>query len=56
MLTQLAAASQLLQVLVYTAWIESGKTLPAVTPITDSLTRTNPRYNPAMGSAPVPKP
>ena len=54
--TQLAAAAQLLRDLVYTAWVESAKPLPSVTPSTDPLDRANSRFNPATGSAPAPSP
>jgi hypothetical protein len=55
-LKQLAAASELLRDLLYTAWIESATPLSLRTPATDPTDRANPRYNPATGSAPAIKP
>jgi hypothetical protein len=52
---QLAAAGQLLRDLLYTAWIESSRPAPARTP-PDPSSPSSPRYNPATGSAPAPKP
>ena len=54
--TQLAAASQLLRDLVYTAWIESGKPVPPRSRSTEPNNPSHPRYNPATGSAPAGKP
>jgi len=54
-LTQLAAASQLLRDLVYTAWIQSAKPQPQRSRATEPTSPSNPRYNPATGSAPAAK-
>jgi hypothetical protein len=51
--SQLAKAAALLRDLTYTAWIESAK--PPVPPDARSnpLSRTNPQYNPEIGTAPA---
>jgi len=59
---QLAKAASLLRDLVYTAWIESGKPLPAAGSANDpnvptnALSPKNPNFNPATGTAPPGKP
>ena len=52
-LGQLAAGAELLRNLIYTAWIESAK---PVTPAPNPVSPQHPRYNPATGSAPAPRP
>jgi hypothetical protein len=47
--SQLAKAASLLRDLAYTAWVESGK---SAAQIANPISRTNPDYNPATGSAP----
>lgn len=49
---QLAKAAALLRDLIYTAWVRSGEPLPRAAAEQNPLSRTNPRYNPATGSAP----
>ncbi len=51
--TQLAKAASLLRDLTYTAWVESGKPLETARDQNPILS-TNPRYNPATGTAPPP--
>ena len=60
---QLAKAASLLRDLVYTAWIESGKPLPAAigspndpSVPTNALSPKNPNFNPATGNAAPGKP
>jgi hypothetical protein len=43
----------ILRDLIYTAWIESAKPVPRVAPIDQPQNPANPKYNPAMGSAPA---
>jgi hypothetical protein len=40
--------------LAYTAWIESAKPIPRISPTDQQQNSDNPRYNPATGSAPAP--
>jgi len=51
---RLAAAASFLRDLAYTAWIESAKAVPRVDPLDQPQNPSNPRYNPAAGSAPAP--
>jgi hypothetical protein len=51
---QIARAAALLRDLAYTAWVRSGETA-AVSPADNPTLQTNPRYNPATGSAPAPR-
>ena len=52
--TQLAKAAALLRDLVYTAWVKSAEPAPRMESGQNPISRTNPRYNPATGSAPPP--
>src|SRR5215469_6129993 len=51
---QLAKAATLLRDLVYTAWVKSAEPTAQVDAGQNPVSRTNPRYNPATGSAPPP--
>ena len=51
---QLAKAAALLRDLVYTAWVKSAEPAPRVDASQNPVSRTNPHYNPATGSAPPP--
>jgi hypothetical protein len=50
--TQLAKAAALLRDLVYTAWVRSAEPAPRMDASQNPVSRTNPNYNPATGSAP----
>jgi hypothetical protein len=52
--SQLAKAASLLRDLVYTAWIASGRPEPRMDESHSPLSRSNPLYNPATGTAPPP--
>jgi hypothetical protein len=49
-------AATLLRDLVYTAWVTSADPVPAFDPTDQTNSPRNPRYNPATGSAPAPRP
>ena len=49
----LASGASFLRDLAYTAWIESAKPAPKIDPINRMENPSNPRYNPAAGSAPA---
>lgn len=49
---QLAKAAALLRDLTYTAWIESGKPVPASNAESNPVSRSNPNFNPETGTAP----
>jgi hypothetical protein len=51
---RLAAGAEFLRDLAYTAWIESAKPVPPVKSIDQPQNPSNPKYNPATGSAPAP--
>jgi len=51
---QITRAAALLRDLAYTAWIRSGETA-TLGPADNPTLQTNPRYNPATGSAPAPR-
>jgi len=51
---QITRAAALLRDLAYTAWVRSGETA-TVSPVDNPTLQTNPRYNPATGSAPAPR-
>ena len=51
---QLARAAALLRDLVYTAWTRSAEPVPRVDARQNPISRTNPLYDPATGSAPPP--
>ena len=51
---QLAKAASLLRDLVYTAWVVSARPVAPVDAAHNPVSRTNPRYNPATGTAPPP--
>lgn len=53
---RLASGAAFLRDLAYTAWVESAKPVPPVKPLDNMSNPDNPRYNPATGSAPAPKP
>ena len=50
--TQLAKAAALLRDLAYTAWLQSAAAVPRVDAAENPISRSNPHYNPATGSAP----
>ncbi|HKE29676.1 MAG TPA: hypothetical protein VKB88_45315 [Bryobacteraceae bacterium] len=50
---RLAAGAGFLRDLAYTAWVESAKPVPRVSPVDQPQNPENPRYNPATGSAPA---
>jgi hypothetical protein len=50
---RLAAGAGFLRDLAYTAWIESAKPVPRVSPVDQPQNPENPKYNPATGSAPA---
>jgi hypothetical protein len=52
---QITRAAALLRDLAYTAWVRSGETV-TFNPADNPILQTNPRYNPATGSAPAPRP
>lgn len=52
--TQLAKAAALLRDLVYTAWVKSAEPAARTDASQNPISQTNPRYNPATGSAPPP--
>jgi hypothetical protein len=49
---QLAKAAALLRDLTYTAWVKSTEPVERVDATANPISRTNPHYNPATGSAP----
>jgi hypothetical protein len=49
---QLAKAAALLRDLIHTAWAKSAETTPRADAEHNPISRTNPKYNPATGSAP----
>jgi hypothetical protein len=49
---QLAKAAALLRDLTYTAWVKSTEPVARMDATADPISRTNPHYNPATGSAP----
>jgi hypothetical protein len=51
---RLASGASFLRDLAYTAWIESAKPIPRISPTDQPQNPDNPRYNPATGSAPAP--
>jgi hypothetical protein len=51
---QITRAAALLRDLAYTAWVRSGETA-TLSPADNPVLQTNPRYNPATGSAPAPR-
>jgi hypothetical protein len=51
---QITRAAALLRDLAYTAWVVSGETV-RFSPADNPILQTNPRYNPATGSAPAPR-
>jgi hypothetical protein len=53
--SRLASGASFLRDLVYTAWIESAKPLPAFKQADLPNSLENPHYNPETGSAPAPK-
>jgi hypothetical protein len=50
--TQLAKAAALLRDLTYTAWVKSAETAAPIERDQNPINPSNPRYNPATGSAP----
>ncbi len=54
--TRLASGATFLRDLAYTAWIESAKDDPPLKDMDIPSNPSNPRYNPATGSAPAPAP
>jgi hypothetical protein len=54
--TQLAKAASLLRDLTYSAWVESGKPMQNFDRDQNPINPSNPRYNPATGTAPPPGP
>ena len=51
---QITRAAALLRDLAYTAWVRSGEK-PKLSPADNPTLQTQPRYNPATGSAPAPR-